>query len=482
MSSNQSNSVTAITIIEDFSPETIAMLQAFYSRSSKPIRERLELFGQDDEVKVKAALNQFYIQYSHASIGDCGSTTIFIEGVSHFVAKAIQDTASYRGQESSTRYISYENQPYVNPFKDTDYEEEADAVILGWYNIYHKYLPHVVEGLRARYPKQNHEAETVWNKAISARAFDIMRGYLPAASTTQLSWHTDLRQARDNIKKLINHPLSEVRAVVRELHKELITKYGSSFSRADVTNNDWLEEIQDLAFYQSMLQTFKGNGYRDYEGIQIADDLEPYLREPDSSNLPTFAYKVVKALKTRPKKTQLPRYFETLGRIRFKFDIDFGSWRDLQRHRNAIIPMPDLPKASLGAYFNIHIWYVTQVRDSVNNDVWCEFVKDLADIMQTTKQVGAVLRREHHEEKELAYLMPLGVGIKASLDCSLPQILYMLELRTSQTVHPTLRAPMIAIAKYMEQTYPDIALYADLDDDKWSIKRGTQDIVKKEDM
>jgi thymidylate synthase ThyX len=54
-------------------------------------------------------METFYVGYGHASIADCGSTTIFIEGISILADKAIQDWQLYSGQETSTRYIDRED-------------------------------------------------------------------------------------------------------------------------------------------------------------------------------------------------------------------------------------------------------------------------------------------------------------------------------------------------------------------------------------
>jgi len=76
-----------VIIIDDLPPETVAMLQALYSRSPQSVREHL--------LKVKAGPEKFmaryYVGYNHKSIGDCGTTSIFIENVSMLAAKAIQD-------------------------------------------------------------------------------------------------------------------------------------------------------------------------------------------------------------------------------------------------------------------------------------------------------------------------------------------------------------------------------------------------------
>ena len=72
-----------IFVYDEFGPEDTAMMQALYSRSALSVEEHVK--------KVKASgsgkfMETFYVGYGHASIADCGSTTIFIEDVSMLVA------------------------------------------------------------------------------------------------------------------------------------------------------------------------------------------------------------------------------------------------------------------------------------------------------------------------------------------------------------------------------------------------------------
>ena len=73
-------------------PEAEAMLQALHSRSVGGIKEHLKVLEKNGPEKF---ISTFYVGYGHKSIGDCGTGTIFIEGVSMLVAKAIQDWQLY---------------------------------------------------------------------------------------------------------------------------------------------------------------------------------------------------------------------------------------------------------------------------------------------------------------------------------------------------------------------------------------------------
>ena len=96
--------MTAALSIIEYSDEFKAEVE-FYSKDDLKI---LEEKGADD------FMSKFYVGYGHKSIGDCGSCTIFIEGVSMLAAKAIQDSKLYNGQEASTRYIDFSNQKMIN--------------------------------------------------------------------------------------------------------------------------------------------------------------------------------------------------------------------------------------------------------------------------------------------------------------------------------------------------------------------------------
>ena len=92
-------------------PEAEAMLQALHSRSTGGLKAHLQKLAEKGPEKFMAS---FYVGYGHKSIGDCGTTTLFVEGISMLAAKAIQDWALYSGQESSTRYLDFSKQPFLD--------------------------------------------------------------------------------------------------------------------------------------------------------------------------------------------------------------------------------------------------------------------------------------------------------------------------------------------------------------------------------
>lgn len=434
-----------IFLYDEFEPEATAMLQALYSRSAESVTTHAE--------KVKATgskkfMESYYVGYGHASIGDCGTTTLFIENASILAAKAIQDNPLYSGQETSTRYIDFSKQLMIDPVGNAT----SAAIQKRWIEFYTKACPIVEAYMRGKFPLEEGQKESVWAKAIKARSFDILRGFLPAGAATQLSWSTNIRQAYDKLITLVQHPLAEVREIATKCLSELKAKYPSSFShREDPDRDAYLAEFADEIHYSH------------YQYENFGEDRFDWTTTVDADRVNKEAADV---LSRRPKRALLPRFMERYGSYNCQFLLDFGSYRDLQRHRNGLCRIP-----LLTAEYGFRSWYMEQLPPELRDEA-----QELL-----TEQYAAIesLKASGHEDAELQYYMPLGTNILCEIDYTLPQMVYVTELRASNTVHPTLRVIAHKMAKLLKDQHPEMALYADLSPDTWDIKRGLQDIEKK---
>jgi hypothetical protein len=77
------------------------------------------------------------------------------------------------------------------------------------------------------------------------------------------------------------------------------------------------------------------------------------------------------------------------------------------------------------------------------------------------------------------YLYPMGMLIPVTLTYSVPQTVYVAELRSLKTVHGSLRPYAQQMASALARNHPGIALYADMDKEDWTAKRGEQTISAK---
>jgi len=222
--------------------EAEAMLQALHSRSTGGFENHLKIL---EEKGAENFMSQFYVGYGHKSIGDCGSTTIFIEGVSMLAAKAIQDSKLYNGQEASTRYVDFSKQKFINPINDKEKKEYniIENLLEKQRQFYLNILEPIKNHLKEQFPIEKDENEKIYNKAIAAKAFDIARGFLPSGASTNLAWHSNLRQIADKLLFLRNHPLKEVQNIANAIEKAIIKKHPNSFTTKRYENT---EKYQDL--------------------------------------------------------------------------------------------------------------------------------------------------------------------------------------------------------------------------------------------
>jgi len=434
-----------IFIVDDQGPEATAMLQALYSRSGESAREHLKQVQERGSAKF---MENYYVGYGHASIGDCGSTTLFVEGLSILACKAVQDNPLYSGQESSTRYIDFSKQPIIDPINTA----QSKAILDKWMDFYLSSLAPLDAFLKEKFPLGAGEKEKVWNNAIQARGFDILRGFLPAGITSQLAWSTNMRQAADKLHLMRHHPLKEVRDIAEGCLETLREKYPSSFGHKDYPETEaYLEKTAAKTNY--LESSFFPDDQADLAFSTTVDNGVLEAQERD-------------VIEGRPSRTNLPRYLDSYGQYTCTFDLDYGSYRDLQRHRNGICRIPLLTGER-----GFHDWYL----DELPQDLRAK-AQTLVDELYTEIE-GLDARAEDKQ-----YLYPLGAKVRCQTVYTLPQMIYVIELRSQNTVHSTLRDVMHWMHAEMVNHHPKLTLHTDLDVSRFDTKRGTQTIFKREEF
>ena len=420
--------------------ESQAMLGALHSRNPGGIRNHLKLLAEKGSDKF---MSTFYVGYGHKSIGDLGSTSVFIEGVSMLVAKAIQHFPLYNGQEVSTRYVDFSKQRFIDPAST----EQSAAMLETWRSFYLSGLEELIPVLEERHPRNGNEDEKVWKKAVRARAFDTMRAFLPAGASTNLVWTGPLRQFADRVPVLRHHPLPEVREVGDTIEKALLIAFPNSFSdkRYDATET-YLEETEGKYAY------FDEKDAPDFEFT----DLMNHERLAEYRE----------ALASRPPKTDLPYAVRDAGVAEFRFLLDFGSFRDIQRHRAISLRMPLFTDRH-----GFEPWYLSELPDRL---------RERAE--RTIQTQRTAIEKLGLPDTLKQYYLPMGFRTAVRFTGDLRALVYLVEIRATRFVHPTLRMRAVQMARKLEKAYGKggLVLHLDPEPDRFDIKRGTHDIVAKE--
>lgn len=425
-------------------PEATAMLQAFYSRSHLPIEERLNNLGED-LTSVKTALNKYYVGYSHASIGDCGNSTLFIEGVSLLAAKYIQDFPLYNGQETSTRYINFTKQGYVSDSK----HPELDDVIPEFLAFIEEVKPKLVDMLKVKHPNEGENCKE-WERAIEARSFDILRGFIPIGCKTQLSVTASLRQLQEHFLELRDSRINEVETIANIALSKLREHYPSSFYKED----------------DDRVELYKNN-----DGARCIRT-EKYFKGLSTLKFVEGSFNVTK----RRKRWQKPsKQLDFIGDFYFDVFIDYGCWRDLQRHRRILSPIPYVGVLGYGIRQAFNDWYIQNLPEEYKSKA-VNLVRQMYD--KVAKAYGNTYALESQ------YYMPLGTTIVSKHKASVSAMLYMLELRSSSTVHPILRNIVKDLVTRMstalEASQVSLDIFLDHSSDSFSVSRGSSTITDSE--
>jgi len=301
--------------------------------------------------------------------------------------------------------------------------------------------------LKKQYPIKDDEDKKIYEKAIGARAFDIMRGFLPAGASTNLAWHTNLRQAADKLMLLRHHPLKEVRDVAYSISSALQEMFPNSFGhtlheKTETYNETWVTSEN----YFSKTKPIEFSLTR--------DDIDHELLAQNRT-----------ILETRPAKTELPRFLAECGTVQFEFMLDFGSFRDIQRHRAVTQRMP-----LVTTRHGFEKWYIEEMPSDIQDNVSALL----------TQQEKAI--RELNVSKEIAqYYIAMGYNLPNRITGNIPALVYLVELRATRFVHPTLRRRAVQMSEALLSHYGKYGLVLHLDDNpgRFDIKRGTHDILLK---
>ena len=149
--------------------------------------------------------------------------------------------------------------------------------------------------------------------------------------------------------------------------------------------------------------------------------------------------------------------------MNFDFVLDFGSFRDIQRHRNGVCRMP-----LLTTKFGFNDWYFEQLPT--------DFRKKAEELIAKQKKAIGLLKAK---PEIIQYYIAMGFNVACSVSYGLPAMVYVVELRSGKTVHPTLRRIAHRMYYSIREMFPKLKLHCDLDLDDWDVRRGLQDISAK---
>jgi len=464
-------------------PETVkGALFARYSRYSGTVRRLfLEEFAADapaggrpfdDEEGERAAklYERVFVGYGDDSIAQVGGAHVACEWVSNILTKQLQRGRLAAYLEQSTRYI-----PYDKPlpgggyrfYSDDELGPEFRRAMDELFAIYSRSLEEVEEWAAGRWPRGEGEPEGAWRRSIRAKALDLLRGLLPAATLSHVGIYASGQAYEQLILRLLASPLPEAREyggmILAELQR-VMPSFVSRVERPD-RGGEWISYLQRrrerTESWVARLGLDRRGGGDDTPSVELLhvdgneeDLLASCLFEaasaPETEVLARLdvldrgerAELLAALAGERANRRHRPgRGFEAL-RYRFEIVSDYGAFRDLQRHRMLTCQWQRLgPDLGAGV--------PDEVREA---GVGGEFERALEISRNEYERLLAAGLAE-----QAPYALSLAYRIRYTLDLNAREAMHLIELRSGREGHPTYRAVAQAMHERIAAIHPGVA-------------------------
>ncbi|MDX6652982.1 MAG: hypothetical protein QOJ38_1763 [Solirubrobacterales bacterium] len=467
-------------------PETVkGALFARYSRYAGSVRRLfLDEFADDapeggrpfdgrEGERAAKLYERVFVGYGDDSIAQVGGAHIACEWVSNVLTKVLQRGRLAAYLEQSTRYIPYD-QPMPGGdegpggyryYRGDDLGPEFSAAMDELFSIYSRTLARVEAWAGENWPR-GEEPEGAWARAIRAKALDLTRGLLPAATLSHVGIFASGQAYEQLLLRLMASPLPEARHFAEMLLRELQQVMPSFVSRVErpERGGEWIDYLRTRRESTERWVARLGldrAAESDAPSVELVhvdgneDDLlaaslyeqaalgESEIRARVDGLDPVERSELLAALVgERSNRRHRPgRGFESI-RYRFEIVSDYGGFRDLQRHRMLTCQWQRLTP-SLGA------GVPQEVGEAGAGDDYRRALEVSHREFDRLEEAGLAA--------QAPYALCLGYRIRYVLDLNAREAMHLIELRSGREGHPTYRAVAQAMHDQIEAVHPSVA-------------------------
>ena len=465
-------------------PETVkGALFARYSRYQGTLRRLfLEEFVGDLEGGARAVFDgaegeraarlyeRVFLGYGDDSVAQLGGAHIAMEWVSNIVTKVLQRPRLAAYLEQSTRYIPYDGAMPGGGYRywrDASLGADYPAAMDFLFDTYARCLPAVEAWAADRFPRADGEPEPAHRRSIRAKALDLLRGVLPAASLSHMGMFATGQAYEQLLLHLFASPLPEAREYGRMILAEIKKVMPSFVARVErpERGGEWIAYLEareraadrwaarlglDRETREEELRPSVGllsvRGSEDellaallFESAAVSEEearAAVRVLPPDER-----AQMLRELVGERGNRRHRPgRGFESVS-YRFEIVSDYGAFRDLQRHRLLTVQWQALgPHLGAG-------------------------VPGELDEAGVGDSYRAALERSRHEYDRLVgegfpeiapYALCLGYRIRYVLDMNAREAMHLIELRSGREGHPAYRAVAHELHRQVAEVHPAV--------------------------
>jgi thymidylate synthase ThyX len=457
-------------------PEVVkGALFARYSRSPKSLRRLfldefvgdLDIAGDqtiDATVGLRRAeelYDRVFLEYGDDSVAQLGGVHLACEQASNLLTKVLEWGRLMSYLEQSTRYIAYDTRiggryryhrdpAVLSSHLGTRFVGDMDRL----FDTYAELLPVLGDWLRTQHPKDPADSDLVYRQAVRAKAFDALRGILPAAALSNVGIFGTGQGYEQLLLRMRAHPLPEARTYADLMLYELRKVIPSFLKRVDLDDRgvawsryltETREAMDDVA--RRLLGATPATSGPAHDGAPevtlvdfdpdaevklLASMLYPYATESETALIARVRamsdddrMAIVRAyVGDRTNRRHKPG--RGLERVFYRFDVlaDYGAFRDLQRHRMLTIEWQRLSPA--------HGYTRPQPVDDAG--VAGRFDEAMARSAALHDALAGAF------PDQAPYAVSLAYRVRFAMQLNAREAMHMLELRTTPQGHPAYRS------------------------------------------
>ncbi len=451
-------------------PEVVkGALFARYSRSAKSLRRlfldefvnELDISGDatiDATVGLRRAeelYDRVFFEYGDDSVAQLGGVHLACEQASNVLTKMLEWGRLMSYLEQSTRYIAYDariggryrfhrDPDVLMSSLGTRYVGDMDRL----FDTYAELLPRMQDFFRERFPKSDADSDFVYRQAIRAKAFDALRGILPAASLSNVGIYGTGQGYEQLLLRLRAQPLPEARTYADLMLGELRKVVPSFLKRVDLddrgvawsnylaTNRAAMEDVTERLFPAGtpvdpapLVRLIDFDP--DAEVKLVTAMLYSHLTLPEDQ-----IERRVRAMSVEDRLAVVAAYVgdrtnrrhkpgRALERLGYRFDVlvDYGAFRDLQRHRMLTIEWQALTTQ--------HGFTRPDAVDAAGEQAGFDAA------MERSADLYAAMADRF--PAQAPYAVALAYRVRFVMQLNAREAMHLLELRTTPQGHPAYR-------------------------------------------
>src|SRR6266481_7104968 len=455
------------------SPLFAAAAMARLSRRGSDLREiYLDEFATSGEEGAEALIDRVVTGYGDDSVQQLITVAAVVEGASNLETKKIEwgRLASYL--EQSTRYIFYDekdaegNYKYFTPKNISgglarEYKASLDKI----FELYSAIVRGTTEYVRKKNPEPTEKTERIaWIGATRAQACDAARPLLPVATNSTVGIVASAQALENMVRRLLADPLQESQETGRMLLKEARKVIGAFLKRTDQPDRGlaWVMYLEETK--KTMRHLAKKHLPQKSADAGTLVKLVSYFPKDElellpgmffeSSSLSTAELKdATEKWSTEQKEEAFAAYMghrlnrrhkpgRAIEAAHYEWELvaDYGTFRDLQRHRIV----------DAWEWQNLTADYGYEVPELIKEAGFEVQFRECFEISEKLWQ--AMLAAGLAEEAQYATL--LGHKMRYRFLINARQAFHFLELRTSSQGHPGYRKICKEMHRLLAEVHP----------------------------